>query len=154
MNDYGSRSEISPTERAATRPVVPVPAVQIISARTAPDLGDEGRSTVPPPGNDTATLDDEVAGAAEYARVHARIAVILSDLRSSANSATVGGAEGEIQDMMPSRVVLVPLPPASKEAVEHAAQLAKRIVRDAFNAHSAQAHVKRGTVDQVLSAGA
>lgn len=155
MNDYVSYSEISPVDRAGTRASPPVSAVQPVSPRATavPDRVTRGIASAPE--TDTAKLDDETAGAAEYAKVHARIAVIMADLRSdNSTSATVNGAEGEIQSMLPQPTVLVPLPPASKEAVEYATQLAKRIVQQAFYAHSAQANVQRGTVDQVVSTDA
>jgi len=56
--------------------------------------------------------------------------------------------------MMPSPMVFVPLPPASKEAVEQAVTLAKKIAQQASYAHAAQAHIKRPMVDQLLSGGA
>ena len=55
--------------------------------------------------------------------------------------------------MLPAPQVLVPLPPASKEAVESTIRIAKRIAEQAAYAHAAQANVRRGAVDQILSPG-
>jgi hypothetical protein len=53
--------------------------------------------------------------------------------------------------MIPKPIVIVPLLPASKEAVEHAEAVAKRIVERASYSHAAQAHVSRAMVDQIAS---
>ena len=42
-------------------------------------------------------------------------------------------------------------PPASKEAVEHAADVARQIVERAAHAHVGQAHLKRATVEQIAT---
>lgn len=99
-----------------------------------------------------AVIDDEVASAAEYAKVHARIADILADLRSGHTATSVDAAAESIQSLMPVPIILVPLPPASKEAVEHAALLAKRMADQAVYARAAHAPVSRGTVNQIASA--
>lgn len=128
-----------------------IPAVQPVS----PQQGSErygGASGEGAAGN--AVAEEDLASAAEYAKVHARVADILADLRSSASSTSVDGAEAEVQSMLPAPIILVPLPPASKEAVESAVELGKRIAEQASYAHAAQAHLKRGTVDQILSTAA
>jgi hypothetical protein len=103
---------------------------------------------------DSSSAGDDIAGAAEYVKVHARIADILADLRSQNLDSSVDGAASAIDAMMPSPMVFVPLPPASKEAVEQAVTLAKKIAQQASYAHAAQAHIKRAMVDQLLSGGA
>lgn len=102
---------------------------------------------------DQPAAEESIASSAEYAKVHARIADILGDLRSAGGTATVQGAADEIQSMLPAPQVLVPLPPASKEAVESTIRIAKRIAEQAAHAHAAQANVRRGAVDQILSPG-
>jgi len=52
---------------------------------------------------------------------------------------------------MPVPIILVPLPPASKEAVEHATVIARRMVEQAAYAKAAQGAISRATVDQVLA---
>lgn len=154
MNEYFSRSEVSPIDRAASRAPVAVPVVQPVA--TAARSADRDGAPVPahtkPVAERLAKTQDETAGAAEYARVHARIADILADLRSGNSALTVDDAAGAISAMLPSPIILVPLPPASKEAVEHAARLAKRIAEQAHFALGAQAHVRRGAADRLLSA--
>ena len=149
MNEY--LNEIKPVGRAVTRAPTPVAAVQPVKTRDAVD--DRQAAPIHPLVADAA-IDEQTAGIAEYAKVHARIADILADMRSSASTISVDGAALAIQSMLPAPIILVPLPPASKEAVEHAAALAKRIAQQAPYARAAQAHVQRGTVDQILSTAA
>ncbi|WP_242125237.1 hypothetical protein [Sphingobium sp. Sx8-8] len=150
MNDYLSRSEISPVERSATRAPSAVSAVQPVSTSvTANSSGGSARNTA---SEDQAQAESDIASSAEYARVHARIADILADLRSQDGMTTVEGAAQEIQSMLPAPQVLVPLPPASKEAVESSIRIARRIAEQAVYAHAAQANVRRGTVDQIVTA--
>lgn len=148
MNEYLSRNELTQVDRATPRAPVAVPAVQAISSQQAADQQSGAASN----GSAGGTLsEDDLASAAEYAKVHARVADILAELRASAETASVDGAEAEVQSLVPAPIILVPLPPASKEAVESAVTLGKRIAQQASYAHAAQAHVKRGTVDQILS---
>lgn len=128
-----------------------VPVVQPVT----PQQGAEqhgGASREGAAGN--AVAEEDLASAAEYAKVQARVADILAELRSSGSTTSVAGAEAKIQSMLPAPVILVPLPPASKEAVESAVGLGKRIAEQASYAQAAQAHLKRGTVDQILSTAA
>ena len=149
MDDYVSRTELSAIDRTIVRAPAPAPVVQPVAASSANDsLAQDRKASVAQPIMSSAS--EELASVAEYVEVHARIAEILADL--SAGATDVDAAAGSIQAMIPKPMVLVPLPPASKEAVEHAAVLAKRIVERASYAHVAQAHVARATVEQVTSA--
>jgi hypothetical protein len=153
MNEYFSRSEISPIDRVVTRAPAAVAPVQGATAKLPESATASRAAALVAASRESAsssTVKDEAAGAAEYASVHARIADILADLRSDA-TASVDGAASEIQSMVPAPIILVPLPPASKDAVEHAALLAKRMADQASFAHAAQAHLRHGTVDQILS---
>lgn len=152
MNDYFSRSEISPVERSATRAPSPVSAVQAVSS--SPTLRQGGGSSAQADTGDQPSSENSIASSAEYAKVHARIADILAELRTQDSTVTVDGAAEEIQSMLPAPQVLVPLPPASKEAVESSIRIAKRIAEQAAYAHAAQANVRRGTVDQIVTLGA
>ncbi len=152
MNDFVSRSELSPVERTAPRAPSPVQAVQPVSAIPFPTDRPSPATQQATPARDIAIIDDDVASAAEYAKIHVEIADILADLQSaSATAPSADAAAGAIQSLMPRPIILVPLPPASKEAVEHAAVIARRMVEQAGYAHAAQAPVRRGTVDQVLA---
>lgn len=152
MNDYVSRSELPPVDRVVSRAPSPVQTVQsVATSRFAQASVRESESAQPSvaPQLDTVAIDDDLASVAEYVEVHARIADILAGLESGGGS--VDDAAGAIQAMIPRPMVLVPLPPASKEAVEHAAVLAKRIVERASYSHGAHAQISRGTVEQIAT---
>lgn len=152
MNDFVTRTELPPVDRAVSRAPSPVQTIQSVAASRsaqAPVRESASAEQAVAPQVDTVTIDDDLASVAEYVEVHARIADILADLQSGTGS--VDDAAGAIQAMIPRPMVLVPLPPASKEAVEHAAVLAKRIVERASYSHAAHAQVSRGTVEQVAS---
>lgn len=147
MNDYVSRSELPPVDRAVARAPSAVQAVQpVTSSRSTPTVARDSTQASQPA--DNAVADVDLASVAEYVEVHARIADILAALQVSSS---VDDAAGAIQEMIPRPIVMVPLPPASKEAVEHAAVLAKRIVERASYAHAAHAQVARGAVEQVAA---
>lgn len=160
MNDYISRGEIPPIDRTPVRPVASVPAVQPAS-QTGTDLDATLRQT-PEQIKDAAgegadlssSSEEQLASAAEYARVHARIADIIADLRSDKGGQTesaIQASESAITSMLPSPIVIIPLPPASKDMVEHAVRVAKDMADQAAYAYAAQAHLKMGTVDQIVA---
>jgi hypothetical protein len=159
MNEYLSRSEISPVDRVSARAPSAVASVQAVEANgQKPDLAPRTLIEPAPAAKASPATDiqpeDQLASAAEYVSVHARIAGILADLRtvSTREGISVDGAAAAIQAMMPAPIIIVPLPPASREQVEHAALLAKRMADQAVQAHAAQAHLRPGTVDAALSA--
>ena len=159
MNEYFSRSEISPVDRVATRAPSAVMSVQSVEANgQRPDLAPRPATQPQAAAKASAAIDpqpdEQMASAAEYVNVHARIADILADLRagSSGASMSVDGAASAIQALMPAPIIIVPLPPASKEQVEQVALLARRMVDQAAQANAAQAHLRVGTVDAALSA--
>ncbi|AEG50304.1 hypothetical protein Sphch_2659 [Sphingobium chlorophenolicum L-1] len=154
MNDYFSRSEISPVERSATRAPSAVSAVQPVSSASSTTVRQGGGSSAQTASDDQPSSEGRIASGAEYARVHARIADILAELSSQGSTATVDGAAEEIQSMLPAPQVLVPLPPASKEAVESTIRIAKRIAERAAIAHVAQANIRHGATDQIVAIGA
>lgn len=158
MNEYFSRSEISPVDRVVTRGPSAVMSVQSVEANgQRPDLAPRPSIQPQPVAKASSTIesqpDEQLASAAEYVSVHARIASILADLRAGANGAgmSIDGAASAIQALMPAPIIIVPLPPASKEQVEHAALLARRMVDQAAQAQAAQSHLRVGTVDAALS---
>lgn len=159
MNEYFSRSEISSVDRIATRAPSAVSSVQSIEANgQRPDLAPRPSIQSHPVAKTAAAIEvhpeELLASAAEYVNVHARIASILADLRTGSNDArmSIDGAASAIQALMPAPIIIVPLPPASKEQVEHAALLARRMVDQMAQAQAAQAHLRVGTVDAALSA--
>ena len=147
MNEYLSRNELTQIDRVAPRAAAALPAAQSGAATQAlkPHAGAQAESDALSP-----TSEDDLASAAEYAKVHARVADILADLRSEGGTSVNEAAE-QIQSLLPAPMILIPLPPASKEAVESAVTLGKRIAEQASYAHAAQAHLRRGAVDQLLS---
>jgi hypothetical protein len=149
MSHYGSRSELSPIDRTAPRALSPVQAVPPASAGGTDREAPGAHSAAPQ--IDRASIDEDVASVAEYAKVHVEIADILADLRSVTDATSVEAAAGAIQALMPMPIILVPLPPASKAAVEHAAVIARRMVERAAYAHVAQGSPGRAMVDQVLA---
>jgi hypothetical protein len=148
MDEYRSRTELSPVDRTVVRSLAPAQAVQPVAASRASD-GPDVRARAPAPRAEKADIDQDLASVAEYVEVHARIAEILSDLGRGAIS--VDDAAGAVQGMIPKPIVIVPLPPASREAVEHAAAVAKRIVERAAYAHASQAHLSRQAVEQIAA---
>lgn len=160
MNDFVSRSELSPVDRVTARAPSAVASVQIADMQdrkaqaqppsAAPAPAPAVRDMVSPDRPD----DEQIASVAEFVSVHARIAGILAGIRADSTSAeaAVDGAAAAIQSMIPAPIIIVPLPPASKEQVEHAALLAQRMAQQASKAHAAQAHLRPGTVDMALSA--
>ncbi len=154
MNEYLSKSEISSVDRvgARTNSVSAVAAAQSVTVKPrGTGNGDVRAQAGPTVEGDRTGPDEDIASAAEYARVHAQIADILAHMRADAD-VSAESAASDIQSMMPVPVIIVPLPPASKEAVESAAHLARKIADQARYAHGAQAaQLRRGTVDQILS---
>lgn len=148
MDDYISRAELSPIDRTVVRAALPAQAVQPVSASRASDAPDrDSRATAPR--QEVAAVDQDLASVAEYVEVHTRIAEILAKL--DAGTTSIDDAAGAVQAMIPRPIVLVPLPPASREAVEHAEAVARWIVEKASWGHGAQAHLARATVEQIAA---
>lgn len=156
MSDFFSRNELSRVDRSVTRAPSAISAVQPVSpSGTVRQYGGRAaRAPHPAKDDDAPSLDGATASSAEYAKVHARVADILAELGSQSGAITVDGAAKEIQSMLPEPIVLVPLPPASKEAVESSIRIAKRIAEQASFAHAAQANIQRAVVDQMFAPGA
>jgi hypothetical protein len=145
MDEFRSRTEMAPVDRSVVRAAAPAPAVKPVSASGSAD-GPGVRARPPQSSASTAPLDDELASVAEFVEVHARVSAILSDLGSGAI-----GVNDAADQLAPKPIVLVPLPPASREAVEHAEIVARRIVERASYAHSAHAQILRGKVEHITS---
>ncbi|MEA3387716.1 hypothetical protein [Sphingobium sp. CCH11-B1] len=148
MDDFISRAELSPVDRTVVRSAAPTQAIKPVTASRASDRADDDTRSAANPAVLVA-VDSDVASVAEYVEVHARVSEILADLGNGLMG--VDDAAGAIQAMIPRPMVLVPLPPASREDVEHAKAVARRIVERASYAHSAQAHVSRGAVEQITA---
>ncbi|CAN5448469.1 hypothetical protein BH10PSE12_BH10PSE12_24160 [soil metagenome] len=161
MNEFVSRSEILPVDRISRTAVV-LPGVQAATPASADTDAAVATPTAPtivasPEGLDLAAgAEDQLASAAEYARVHASIADILANIRSVGAPATSQAPDPEeaLLSLLPAPVIIIPLPPASKDMVERAEMMAKDMADQAALTRSAQAHVKPGTVDQILASAA
>ncbi|MPT49294.1 MAG: hypothetical protein E2598_12905 [Sphingobium sp.] len=137
---------------APTRVVPAVSAVQPVAALSSSG-SDAG---VNADGGDSARRQ-QMASAADYARVQARIAQILSDIggRMGLSSAQrQAQASTEMDAMMPRSTVIVPLPPATTESIERAVKLARDMVRQAELTRRAQANIAPAVADQLLTRSA
>lgn len=152
MNDYIQRSEISPVDRIAPRPIAPVTPVRSV-IETAPQV------KVPSPapidlreGADIAAgSEEQLATAAEYARTQAQVADIIASIRAAGSSPqAVDIANDALTALTPTPIVIVPLP-ASRDMLEQAARVARQLLANAALARSAQSNVQPGTVDSILS---
>lgn len=160
MNEYLSRSDIAPVDRiarsAAVVPGVTALAQTVVEAQPTPaDLAATVAQSTS--GADLATgSEDQLASAAEYARIHARIANIIANLRAGSGGGTISAADGDAQvgALLPEPVIIIPLPPASRDMVERAERLARDMAAQAALTRSAQSHLKPGTVDQILATAA
>lgn len=143
MDEFRSRTQIAPVDRAVVRAAAPVPAVKAITVVRATDAPD-ARPRPASPDAAAPLREGDLASVAEFVEVHARVAAILADLGSGAMS-----VDDATEQVIPRPFVFVPLPPASREAVEHAETVAKRIVERASYAHSAHAPLSRAMVEQI-----
>ena len=146
MDEFRSRTQIAPVDRAVVRAAAPVPAVKAVAAVRATDAPDARPRPALPDAAAAPPREGDLASVAEFVEVHARVAAILSDLGTGAAS-----VEDAADRLIPRPFVFVPLPPASREAVEHAETVAKRIVERASYAHSAHAQLSRAMVEQIAS---
>lgn len=152
MNDYIQRSEISPVDRTAPRPVAPVTPIRSgfdtppqpnIASSVTEDLG-EGADIA-------AGSEEQLASAAEYARTQAQLADIIASIRAAGTSLqALEGANDALNSLTPTPIVIVPFP-ASRDMLEQAARVARQLLANAAMARSAQSNVQPGTVDSILS---
>lgn len=153
MSDFLSRSsEITPVDRSVTRATSPVAAIRAAGAKGS-DLDNAPRRGF---NRDNApiTVDEDLAGAAEYAQMQARIADILAELRDRSDGANAAVADAAIRSLMPVPVVIIPPAPADKSELELAVGLAERITQQRAQAIAAHAVVRPGTVEGMLASAA
>ncbi len=151
MYEFSPRPDAVAADRSP--PVRIVPAVTAVqpSGGTAGSAGDAG---VGGDGGGEARRE-HMASAADYARVQARIAEILSQMNESAGPVFAKVmANAEIEAMLPRSTVIIPIPPASTEAIERALKLARDMANQAELTRAAQANVDSGTVAQILAPAA
>ena len=93
-----------------------------------------------------------MASVADYARVQARIADILADVDlDRADPAAARASAADRLDALRLPMVVIPLPPASVDAIERAVSLARDMAKQAALTRAAQANVQAGTIDQMFA---
>ena len=153
MDNFVSRAEMTPVDRAVVRAPSAVAMTPPVSAsRTKDSLAQDSLAQDRRNGDRQPEADPvapEMASIAEYVEMHARIAEILADLRAGASDLPTAALA--VNAMIPNPIVVVPLPPASKEALDHAAATARRMIERAVFANAAQGNLPRPTVEQIAS---
>lgn len=137
MNEFLPRTgPVGPVISATERSTSPVHAVPETKSVRAEADGASGRKA---PSYDR----QRTAAAADYAKIHAQIADALADLKPSSSSKDTsnGAVDRAITALMPSPVVMLPLPPTDEQMVAFVAQVAQAVARQAAQAHAAQASV-------------
>lgn len=148
MNEFVPRIDaIAPERIVATRPAPAVPLVQAAASAANASNG----SGVNPDGGEGARRE-QMASAFDYARVQARVADILADIAGSSEppAQARATAEAHLEALKPVPTVIIPMLPASVEVVERAVEVARAVAQQAELARAAQAHVSKGSVDQIL----
>jgi len=150
MNEFVPRIDSLTADRVAP-PVRIVPAVTPVHPSGASANG-AGQANVGGDSGEQARRE-HMASASDYARVQARIADILSqmDANIADRHAALLQAQSQIEGLRPEPTVIIPLPPASKDQIEHAIQVARTMAQEAALTRAAQANVGTGTVDQLLA---
>jgi hypothetical protein len=159
MNEYLPRSEpvssvASSMERGSRR----LNSAEAVTA-TSPVADDQAlmkdrkpaAAAAPVPLDSTTLPSDDAAAAADVARVHQRIADILANLRNQSGASAVNTSNSQLQSLVSEPVVLLPMPPTSREAIEFAEQLAKSMIQQAAMARVAQTSPRAAAVDQLIS---
>jgi len=152
MNDFVPRIESLPADRSVP-PVRPVPAVAPVQAGgTAAQTGNGGQGNV---GADSGNQSrrDQMASTLDYAKVQARIANILAEMNADKADASAAraNAEAQFQALRPDPTIIIPMPPASLDVIEHAIQVARAMAQEANLTRAAQANVAAGTVSQMMA---
>jgi len=151
MHEFAPRTDAIATDRSPPVRIVPAVAAVQPSGRAAGAADDAGV------GGDRGgeARREHMASAADYARVQARIAEILSKMtESSGPSLARLKADDEIEAMLPRTNIIIPMPPASTEAIERALRLARDMASQAELTRAAQANVDSGTVAQIMASAA
>ncbi|MCW2410254.1 MULTISPECIES: hypothetical protein [unclassified Sphingobium] len=137
MNEFLPRAgAVTPVTSATERSPLAVPAVSQSRAMHGGAEGETSRA---------ALLRDRErsAAAADYARIHAEIADVLAHIQPSARNSesSVELADRAIVALMPSPVVMLPMPPTDEQMVTFVANVAQAVARQAGLAQAAQASV-------------
>lgn len=97
--------------------------------------------------------DAQLSSAAEVADAQAKIAALLSEVDGLTDAAATDSdaLEAQIATLLPRPTIIIPLPPASRDVVERAIQIAESIRASAILAMAAQANVESGLVEGSLA---
>lgn len=144
MNDFLARNSNLQPSRLAERAGRAVLETQ--ASGSTPER-QQGRSGAGAP---EADLEKQLSTAAEVAEAQAKVAALLSEIARSNDALDVDALEGQITALLPRPTVIVPLPPADRDAVERAIEIAKSIRAAAMLSMSAQANVDPGTAEGSL----
>lgn len=127
----------------------------IVSATERRPTGERGKAVVRPDETQTdANVQQDsqpmerFAAAADYARIQAEIARAVAMLEPP-RPAAAAQADQALMAIMPSPLVILPMPPTSSHMVEFVAQVARTLASQAAQAHAAQARVSSIMVDLV-----
>lgn len=145
MNDFLARNSniqsSRPMERAG-RPVAEAQAGQMFSQRDGKRAGQTSHLT---------EIDAQLSSAAEVADAQAKIAALLSEAEGLANAAIDFDAlDAKIATLLPRPTIIVPLPPASRDVVERAIEIAEAIRSSAILAIAAQGNLERDAAEALL----
>lgn len=147
MNDFlarGSQLHLSRRPESAGRPVAEAQS----SGQTASQRDRNGARAL--------LREQQLSSAAEVAEAQAKIAALLAELDGlrDPSAIDVDAVEARTAALMPRRpTIIVPLPPASREVVERAVEIAESIRASAALALTAQANAEPGTVEGLLDRG-
>jgi len=146
MNDFLARNNnIQPsiTAEMASRAVAEAQA----SGQTPSRQEGKTSGSRDPAGNPD--IDQQLSSAAEVAEAQAMIAALLSEIdAASIDSASL---EARIEALLPRPTIIVPMPPASRDVVERAIEIAESIRAAAALSLAAQANVETGIAEGSLA---
>ena len=129
----------SATERGPFARVVPV----VKATRTSTEAGAAAQTN----------LSERSTAAADYAKIQADIADVLARIEPPVADPvkTAGAAEAAIVALMPSPVVVLPLPPTDPQIVAFVAQVAQSLAERTAQARAAQANATPILVEAAAS---
>jgi len=138
MNQSVSRTEsVAPVAKVQTHSVIAAPAA------AGPDNNQGSRTTAERP-----------AATANYARIQADIAQALKavqDRQPAPSSDDLGAAERAMLDLMPTPIVVLPMPPTDPDMVAFVAQVAQSLAQQAVRTQAAQARIAASTIDALVA---
>lgn len=147
MNDFIARNSTQQPSRLPERAGRAVLETQ--ASGSSPERHREGRSRT---GSPEADIEKQLSTAAEVAEAQAKVAALLSEV-SAANDVPLDAEalERQIAALQPRPTVIVPMPPADRDAVERAIEIAQSIRASAMLSINAQANVDAAVAEGLLT---